>query len=51
MEVLLYVYFYNISLNILRLTFFKIIFLFHTPRILGALGSKLGQKLTIFPTL
>ena len=49
MTVLLYTYFYNISLNALRPTFFNICNLpFYALQILVKLGSKLGQKRTIF---
>ena len=52
MKVLLYTYFYNVSLNVLRQPFsIYIIYLFHALQILGKLGSTLGQKLTTFPTL
>ena len=50
MAVLLYTYFYNISLNVLRLTFFNIYNLpFYALQISVKLGSKLGQKLITFP--
>ena len=51
--VLLYTYFYNISLNVLRPTFFNIYIIYHIYflQISVKLGSKLGQKLTTFPTL
>ena len=48
-QVLLYTHFYNISLNVLRPNY--VIYLFHTFQISGKLASKLGQKLTTFPTL
>ena len=49
MTVLLYTYFHNISLNALRPTFFNICNLpFYALQILVKLGSKLGQKRTIF---
>ena len=52
MTVLLYTYFYNISLNVLRPTFFNIYNLtfLRSPNI-GKQGSKLGQELLLFPTL
>ena len=51
MLVLLYTYFHNISLNVLRITFFNIyiIYDFYALQISVKLGSKLGQKLTTFP--
>ena len=51
MTVLLYTYFYNISLNVLRPTFFNIYIIYHIYflQISVKLGSKLGQKLTTFP--
>ena len=51
MTVLLHKYFYNVSLNVLRPTFFNIyniIYLFYALQILVKLGSKLGEKLTTF---
>ena len=48
-QVLLYTHFYNISLNVLRPNY--VIYPFHTFQISGKLASKLGQKLTTFPTL
>ena len=48
MKVLLYAYFCNIPLDILRLTFSKIIFLFsHSPNI-GRIGVKVGSKVNYF---
>ena len=47
MTVLLYLYFYNISLNALKLTFsVYIIYLFYALQISVKLGPKMGQKLT-----
>ena len=46
MAMLLYTYFYNISLNVLRPTFFHIYLLFLRSR---SIGSNLGHKLTTFP--
>ena len=52
MTVLLYSYFYNIFLNVLRPIFFNIyiIYLFDALQMSLELGSKLGQKLTTFFT-
>ena len=52
-KVLLYTHFYNIFLNVLRPTPFSVyvIYPFHTFQISEKLGSKLGQRLTTFPTL
>ena len=50
MAVLLYTYFYNISLNVLRLTFFNIYNLpFYALKISLKFRSKLGQKPITFP--
>ena len=51
-QVLLYTHFYNISWMYWDQTFkIYVIYLFHTSQISGKLESKLGQKLTTFPTL
>ena len=53
-KVLLYTPFYNIYLNVLRPTFFNICnlpFSYFPNTVSGKLGSKLGQRLTTFPTL
>ena len=52
MTMLLYTIFFNISLNVLKPTFFDICNLpFYALHISVKLGLKLGQKLTTFPTL
>ena len=52
MTVLLYTYSFNVSLNVIRITFFNICNLpFLSSPNIGKIGSKLGQKLTTFPTL
>ena len=52
MTVLLYTYFFNISLNVQDQPFLRyVICLFYALQISVKLGSKLGQKLTTFPTL
>ena len=52
MTMLLYTIFFNISLNVLKPTFFDICNLpFYALQISVKLGSKLGQKLTTFSTL
>ena len=52
MAMLLYTIFFNISLNVLKPTFFDICNLpFYALQISVKLGSKLGQKLTTFSTL
>ena len=46
----IYTYFYNIFLNVVRITFsIYIIYLFYALQISEKLGSKLRQKLTTFP--
>ena len=52
MTVLLYTYSFNVSLNVIRITFFNVCNLpFLSSPNIGKIGSKLGQKLTTFPTL
>ena len=49
---LLYTYFYNISLNALKTNIYQyVIYLFRTFQLSEELGPKLGQRLTTFHTL
>ena len=52
MKVLLYTYFYNISLNVLRPAFFRVYNLpFSASLNIGKIRVKVGQKVATFPNL